>query len=210
MWQAIPAAQLDGIACCDYLTVDGQVVFLNDTYQLLGGQEGEMLYYLAANIPEDVGTQESITIQIPMGKFDMQAQEYMHSVEFVLDTKAALNSALYAVHDDITWGNTKVSLQQAAFSPVHGTITVTTHPIDPEQPYDSFKPCLYTLSGQPFQQEWYHEYGLTQDQSGQVWTIYYIPTAQWPDQLLLAEAQQDGSVDRQRCLTLELKGDLFQ
>lgn len=51
LWSAsIPAARLDGIGCCDCLTVDGRDVFLSDTYQLFGERPGEVLYYLAAPV----------------------------------------------------------------------------------------------------------------------------------------------------------------
>jgi len=71
LWSAsIPAARLDGIGCCDFLTVDGQDVFLSDTFQLFGERPGEMLYYLAANV--DFTPRDVMTVQMPLGELNPQ------------------------------------------------------------------------------------------------------------------------------------------
>jgi len=97
-------------------------------------------------------------------------------------------------------------LRRAAFSPLHGLIEVAAYPVRPSQPSDRFEPLLYTLSGEAVEQEWYAESGSTQD-GGYLWRISYIPTGPWPDRLLLAQPAQDGSPDRERCLTLELHAE---
>lgn len=203
LWSAsIPAAQLDGIGCCDFLTVDGKDMFLSDTYQLFGERPGEVLYYLAANV--DFTPRDVITVQMPLGQLNPQTgRRCPEDVTFTLDAQAAQASALFAVHADVLWDNTRIVLRQAAFSPLHGLIEVAAYPVQPTQPYDRFEPLLYTPSGEAVDQEWYAESGSTQD-GGRLWRVSYIPAGPWTDRLLLAQPAPDGSPDRERCLTLEL------
>ena len=203
LWSAsIPAARLDGIGCCDFLTVDGREVFLSDTYQLFGERPGEMLYYLAANV--DFTPRDVITVQMPLGELNPQTRRrFPDDVTFTLDTRTAQAAARFAAHADVVWGNTRIVLRRADFSPLHGLIEVAAYPVQPSRPCDRFEPLLYAPSGEAVEQEWYAESGSTQD-GGYLWRISYIPTEPWPDRLLLAQPTQDGSPDRERCLSLEL------
>lgn len=155
LWSAsIPAARLDGIGCCDFLTVDGRDVFLSDTYQLFGERPGEVLYYLAANV--DFTPRDVITVQMPLGQPNPQTgRRYPDDVTFNLDARVAQASARFAMHADVIWGNTRIVLRRAAFSPLHGLIEVAAYPVRASQPCDRFEPLLYTLSGEAVEQEWY-------------------------------------------------------
>lgn len=206
LWSAsIPATRLDGIGCCDFLTLDGRDVFLSDTYQLFGERPGEVLYYLAANV--DFTPRDVITVQIPLGELNPQTgRRCPDDVTFTLDTRAAQASARFAVHADVIWGNTRIVLRRAAFSPLHGLIEVAAYPVRTSQPCDRFEPLLYTLSGEAVEQEWYAESGSTQD-GGRLWRVSYIPADPWPARLLLAQPARDGSPDLERCITLELRAE---
>lgn len=200
----IAAARLDGIGICDYLTVDGNDIFLDDTFQMSGEREDEMLYYLAANVPEEMPLGDSIRVAMPIGRLQgVRMPRKPEDVVFSLDATAYQVSALYAESTTVLWGNTRVVLQQAEFSPLHGYIEIYTYPLDRALPYDAFKPSLFTMDGQRIQQFWHSYYGVKPD-GKRTTIVQYIPVDEWPAQLLLAESLSDGTPNRERCIMLTL------
>ena len=200
----ITAGRLDGLGCCDFLTVNGSDVFLEDTFQCEGETAQEMLYYLSANIPENVALGKSIQIGLPIGQpRGTHIPRYPENVMFSLDISASRAAMLYAKSTTTAWGNTRVILRQAAFSPLHGYIKVATYPIDTSKPYDKFLPALFTMTGEPVEYEWYTTYGETKD-GGREMTLQYIPDLDWPKQMLLAGVLSGGAPDREHCMVLSL------
>lgn len=200
----IAAAGLDGLGICDYLTVDGNDIFLDDTFQMIGECEGEMLYYLSANIPEGTTLGNPMHVEMPIGQPQgVGLPRKLENVSFSLDTSASQASALYVESAATSWGNTQVTVKQAEFSPLHGYIKVIFHSIDSSKPYDAYTPALFTLDGNRVEYEWYSSYGDTED-GGKVLTIRYIPLEEWPEALLFAHTLYDGSPDRKHCLELKL------
>ncbi len=202
---AIAAARLDGIGCCDYLTLDGQDVYLDDTFQLPGEENAEMLYYLAANIPEDIRLQDIVTVRMPIGEFDLPSRKRLHDdVIFPLDVSRAESDSLSAQSVAVLWGNTRVEVVRAEFSPLHGLVEVHYAAADSSLPYERRELSLFTADGRPAGQKWYASYGDGGSSADEIVT-QYVPVGSWPRQLVLAPALADGSMDAAHTIPLVWK-----
>lgn len=192
---AITAAQLDGIGCCDYLTLDGQDVYLNDIIQLPGEENAEMLYYLAANIDEDIQLKDIVTIHMPIGEFDLQAGRRMHNdVTFTLDISHADADSLSAQKVTVAWGNTQVEIVRAVFSSLHGLVEIRYSAVDSSLSYERKELRLFTTDGQSVGQVWYASYSDSNSPTDEIIT-QYIPIGSWLNQMVLAPVLADGSMD---------------
>ena len=198
---SIVAAQLDGIGCCDYLTLDGQDVFLDDTFQLLGDENAEMLYYLAANIPEDVHVGDVAEIRMPIGELDLQTRKRTHEVLFSLNTKMAANNTFTAKKVSVVWDGQTIEVVRAEFSPLHGLVQVRFYTSESGRTPTPIELYLYTKDGVVIGQKWYSSYAGSIFLVNEIIT-QYISGDPWPKEMLLAPMLPDGSMDNSQVITL--------
>ncbi|MEG1776625.1 MAG: hypothetical protein RR367_08960 [Clostridia bacterium] len=196
---AIAAAQLDGIGCCDYLTLDGQDVYLEDTYQLPGEENAEMLYYLAANIPGEISLAQTVIVCMPIGEIDLQTGKRLQ-ISFPLNT--ATVAARSAQKVGVVWDNLNVTVERAEFSPLHGLVVVRYAAVNPHQPFEPIELSLFTPDGDPVGQKWYSSYGGSAFVVDQI-TTQYIPEGSWPEHMVLAPQLVDGQMDQDHLLALD-------
>lgn len=195
---AIAAARLDGIGCCDYLTLDGQDVYLEDTYQLPSEENAEMLYYLAANLQDNISLAKTITVCMPIGEIDLQTGHRLQ-ISFPLNT--ATIAARSAQKVSVVWGNISVTVERAEFSPLHGLVVVRYAVIDPDQPFEPLELRLFTQDGDPVGKEWYSSYGGSAFVVDKI-TTQYIPEGSWPERMVLAPQSADGQMDQDHMIAL--------
>ncbi len=205
---SIAAAQLDGIGCCDYLTVDGQDVYLEDTFQLPGEEPAEMLYYLSATLPEEMQVSEVITVQMPIGELDLQTRTRLHSdVRFTMATAQAAQTALSADPVTAQWDTLVVEVVRADFSPLHGLVEVAYHAADADQPCVPLELRLFTPDGSPVGQARPSAYASKNGLDIDAIITQYIPAGTWPEPMVLAATLADGSMDFDHVLPLAWKAE---
>lgn len=202
---AITAAQLDGIGCCDSLTVDGQDVYLDDTFQLPGEEDAEMLYYLSAIIPEEIEVSDVITVQMPIGEFNLETRTRLHNdVIFTVDAAQAAQYALSAEPVTAVWDNLEVEVTRADFSPLNGLVQVVYRAADASLPYTRLELRLYTPGGDPVGYQRLSSYSGEGAATDTIIT-QYIPEGDWPEEMVLAPTLADSSMDFDHAIPLTWK-----
>lgn len=200
----IAAGKLDDLGSCDSLLINGQRVDLDDTFQQPGDAAGEMLYYLAANVPEAIELDNVLQVEMPIGEAQgFRMPRKVENVRFVLDTTNANQYALTAEPASAIWGDTLVTVERAEFSPLHGLLRVVFSPVESQGKFGPYSLALYDEHGEPIGYEWYSSSGQPTPEEYLVIT-QYIPTGDWPEHLLLASYLADGSPDMAYCVRLTL------
>lgn len=205
LWQpSIAAAQLDGICCCDYLLLDGQELYFEDIYQLPSEEPAEMLYYLAANVDDEIGIQDAMTVIMPIGEIDLETRTRLE-IPFTLDTVSSHSSARSMQKVSAVWDHMKVEIVRAEFSPIHALIQVHYEVIDPSKPNHAaeFELYLFSEDGTPVQERRLSSYGGSSPMTVEDITTEYIPRGSWPDKMVLAPLLADGSMDSEHILPLQ-------
>lgn len=125
----IDAGWDDGLTCCDWLEVNGQDVYFNDTFQAVGEKPGEMLYYLQTNLPAwgvtDVG--DTMTIGLPMMRSEEGPGYIPDALRFTIDATIPEGMVRKAAPVRVTIGKVPFSLEEAEFSPVSGIVRIALH-----------------------------------------------------------------------------------
>ena len=201
---SIAAAQLDGIGGCDYLIVDGRDdVYLDDIFQLPGENPAEMLYYIAANIPGDMLLSDVITVQMPIGAFDLETRTRLHDdVIFTLDTTQATQYTLFAKPATVVWDTLEVAVTDAHFSPLRGLVAVEYRAVDAAPSCTPIELRLFTPSGNPVGQPRPSAFGSPNGLNVTVIITQYIPTGDWPEQMVLAPELPGGGMDTNHIIPL--------
>jgi outer membrane lipopolysaccharide assembly protein LptE/RlpB len=201
---SIAAAQLDGIGCCDYLIVDGRDdVYLDDTFQLPGEENAEMLYYISANIPKEMQVSDVITVKMPIGELDLETRTRLHNdVIFTVDATQAAKYALSAEPVTVIWDNLQVEVTRADFSPLNGLVQVIYRAVDADQPYTRLELRLFTPDGEPVGYQRPASYSGA-DASTNTIITQYIPDGDWPEQMVLAPMLADDSMDADHMIPLK-------
>ncbi|HPF87197.1 MAG TPA: hypothetical protein PK537_03965 [Candidatus Limiplasma sp.] len=204
---SIAAAQLDGVGCCDYLTLDGQDVYLEDTFQLPGEDNAEMLYYISAIIPEEIQVSDVITIKMPIGELDPATRTRLHDdVIFTVNTVQAAQYALCAEPVTAVWDNLTVEVTRADFSPLDGLVQVIYRAADTSLPYTRLELRLFTPDGEPVGYQRPAAYSGAGTATDTIIT-QYIPTEGWPEQMVLAPTLANGSMDADHVILLTWKSE---
>ena len=127
----------------------------------------------------------------------------VENVRFELDATGANQYALVAEPASAIWGNTRVTVERAEFSPLHGLLRVVFSPVDSQGKFGPYSLALYDENEEPIGYEWYSSSGHPNSEEYLVIT-QYIPTGNWPEHLLLASYLADGSPDMAYCIRLTL------
>ncbi|NLO84734.1 MAG: hypothetical protein GX096_04790 [Clostridiales bacterium] len=205
LWQpSIAAAQLDGIGCCDYLLLDGQDLFFEDIYQLPSEEPAEMLYYLAANINDEIDIQDTMTVTMPIGTIDLETRTRLE-IPFTLDTTSSNSSARSMQNTSAVWDHIRVEVVRAEFSPIHALLQVHYEAIDPDKANDAsqFELYLFSEDGTPLQERRLSSYGGSSPFIVEEIITEYIPRELWPEKMVLAPLLADGSMDSEHMLVLQ-------
>ena len=119
----VPGAADDGVHMCDYLKVNGQAAYFDDTYEAMGDGAGQVLYYLQTNLASwgvDVSGADELTVGLPLLPREEGSRE-QPTLDFVLSADVPEGAARGAALAGKTPG---VRLTKASFSPVQGYVEV--------------------------------------------------------------------------------------
>lgn len=197
----LEAEDLSGLSTCDFIVVNGQDVYFGDVAYMAGEKEGELLHYLAVNLPKGFDAGEALRVELPVGKargYGQPREQENVSFSLAVDTSGARS----AREAQAVWGDLSVSLTRLELSPMHGLLEVSLSPAQPGEDWTSAEVTLCGEDGLPVGFQWYTSWG------GSRWEGYiqqitqFIPTGAWPDVLYLAELDEDGRMDPERSMRI--------
>lgn len=197
----LEAEDASGLSMCDFVTVNGQDVYFCDA-AYMAGEEGELLHYLAANLPKGFDAGEMLRVELPVGK----ARGYgrpreQENVRFTLSVDTAgARSAREAV---TVWGDVRVSLERLELSPMHGLLEATMTSTGTGSAWADTQLTLCGEDGLPVGYEGYSCWGGSQREGYVQQITQFTPTGAWPDALYIAELGEDGRMNPERCLRVE-------
>lgn len=185
----VPGAQEDGVHMCDYVRVNGQDAYFDDTYEVMGETQSEVLYYLQTNLRAwgvDVSGADTLTIGLPMlgeavrgGQREMMAFTIPSSVpeEMLRGARLISQSA----------PGRSVTLRDARFSPLSGTVQVLISDMSAKQLMNDARGFGYALDAQGEKIPGSRLEGLDVLEDGGVLVTYGImpPEAGWPQRMTL-------------------------
>lgn len=195
----IDAGWEDGLTCCDWIEVNGQDAYFNDTFQAVGESPGEMLYYLQTNLPDwgitDVG--DTMTIGLPMTRGE-DGRTYIHdALRFTIDATVPGGLVRRAAPVEVTLGEVPFTLEEAEFSPVSGIVRIA---LRGEYGYmDKLAHLwghakLYAPDGTELGITSLDHWGFAE--KGRIEVVYTVsPPEVWPDEMLLALPDREGLPD---------------
>ncbi len=207
----VMGAWLDGIGMCDYLIVDGNDdIYLDEIFQRPSTEHpAQMDYYLTATLPKELFFSNTVTVEMPIGRYNAQTSTRMiENVCFPLDTNQANQHKRTAQKTFAVWGNLRIDVKRVELSPMHGLVEVEYSAVDADKPYEHVKLSLFDLSGTPVGHP--RAYSVLGDTTIDGIITPYVPTGEWPQNMVLAPALADGSMDTSRVipLTWEVQSDI--
>lgn len=200
----LEAEDASGLSTCDFVTVNGQDVYLCDVAYMAGDEEGELLHYLAANLPKGFDTGDTLRVELPVGK----ARGYgrpreQENVCFTLNVET--EGARSARETEAVWGDVRVSLERLELSPMHGLLEATLTPVETGGAWADTQLTLCGEDGLPVGYEGYSCWGGSQREGYVQQITQFTPTGAWPDALYIAELGGDGRMNPERSLRVTWK-----
>ena len=122
----MPGSEEVEVHMCDFVSVNGQDAYFNNTWEMPGDAPGQMLYYLQTNLPEwgvDVSGAQTLSIGLPMLPRP-EGERAFAQVEFEIPAVVPGDLLLQASLEDVHCGGHDVSIGQATFSPLNGYIAL--------------------------------------------------------------------------------------
>ena len=122
----MPGSEEGEVHMCDFVSVNGQDAYFNNTWEMPGDAPGQMLYYLQTNLPEwgvDVSGAQTLSIGLPMLPRP-EGERAFAQVEFEIPAVVPGDLLLQASLEDVHCGGHDVSIGQATFSPLNGYIAL--------------------------------------------------------------------------------------
>lgn len=183
----IPGAKEDEVHMCDYVLINDQESFFYDTYETLGEQTNQVLYYLQTNLKAHdiyVAGEENLTIELPILGRPVYGQK-RETVEFAISAEVPENMVRRAELIKGTAEHHEVTLSYAGFSPVCGYVELHFSDISREE----FERIFYgmgnvvSLAGEPLTGA--HLEGNVREENGGITLGFSVmpPSNGWPDQM---------------------------
>ena len=122
----MPGSEEGEVHMCDFVSVNGQDAYFNNTWEMPGDAPGQMLYYLQTNLPEwgvDVSGAQTLSIGLPMLPRP-EGERAFAQVELEIPAVVPGDLLLQASLEDVHCGGHDVSIGQATFSPLNGYIAL--------------------------------------------------------------------------------------
>ena len=122
----MPGSEEGEVHMCDFVSVNGQDAYFNNTWEMPGDAPGQMLYYLQTTLPEwgvDVSGAQTLNIGLPMLPRP-EGERAFAQVAFEIPAVVPGNLLLQASLEDVHCGGHDVSIGQATFSPLNGYIAL--------------------------------------------------------------------------------------
>ena len=122
----MPGSEEGEVHMCDFVSVNGQDAYFNNTWEMPGDAPGQMLYYLQTNLPEwgvDVSGAQTLSIGLPMLPRP-EGERAFAQVAFEIPAVVPGDLLLQASLEDVHCGGHDVSIGQATFSPLNGYIAL--------------------------------------------------------------------------------------
>lgn len=204
----MPGSEEGEVHMCDFVSVNGQDAYFNDTWEMPGDAPGQMLYYLQTNLPEwgvDVSGAQTLTIGLPMLPRP-EGERAFAQVEF--DIPAALPDDLLmdASLEDVRCGGHDVSIERATFSPLNGYIALRIEGLTREAYLQEMNgQCeVYAMDGSLLTDS-RSEGPVDRGEDGSMTLGFTItpPETGWPEQMILALEFKDYSPDWEVVIRLE-------
>ncbi len=204
----MPGAKEGEVHMCDYILINGQDAYFNNTWEMPGEAPGQMLYYLQTNLPAwgvDVSGAETLTLGLPM----LPRAEGSRSsgvIEFTIPAAVPEGLVRGATIKESTVGGYPVSVEKAVFSPLNGFIQLKLGITEEfyHQRLTNFA-SVYGMDGYQLT-SCQSEGGLDVAEDGVIigFTIT-PPKGDWPEEMILALEFEDYSPDWEVTVCVEPK-----
>ena len=192
----IPGAVEDEVHMCDYVLVNGQDSYFYDTYETLGDNPNQVLYYLQTNLKAwnvEVMDSETLTIELPMlGKPVYRQKRPMVTFQIPAQMpKEMIRSAM--ITDAMTEGH-EVTIKYAGFSPIAGYVELHFAGISKDEFYRKFDGMGDVRNEQGESMKGGRMEGNTREEDGGITEGFAVmpPADGWPENMQLVVRMQDG------------------
>lgn len=207
----MPGSEEGEVHMCDYILINGQDAYFNDTWEMPGDEPGQMLYYLQTNLPGwdvDVTGAETLTLGLPM----LPREEGSRSpglIEFTISAAVPEGLVRGATLKEATVGGHPIVVEEAVFSPLNGFIQLRIDGIDEtffHQRLTNFA-SVYAMDGSELTA--CHAEGRYGWENGSAYIGFTIvPTEEdWPEEMILALEFEDYSPDWEVTVCVEPKAE---
>ncbi len=206
----MPGSKEGEVHMCDYILINGQDAYFNNTWEMPGEPPGQRLYYLQTNLPAwgvDVSGAETLTLGLPM----LPRAEDSHSsgvIEFTIPAAVPEGLVRGATIKETTVGGYSVSVEKAVFSPLNGFIQLKLGITEEffHQRLTNFA-TIYGMDGYVLT-SCQTEGGLDIAEDGVIigFTIT-PPEGDWPEEMILALEFEDYSPDWEVTVCVEPKAE---
>lgn len=207
----VPGAELDGVHMCDYILVNGQTAYIDETSEMLG-DDGAVLYYLATNLGEwgvDVSGARTLAVGLPLLPRESADSRVQPTLDFTIPAgaPAARGAALVSVEAQ----GQDIRLESAAFSPIRGEVTLLVEGMDARTLEKTLDDFPYAQDAQGRELPGVRYAGRFEDADGGArLTVALDPPDDgwqgdgWPETVTLILLRRDGPPDW--TLKIELEG----
>lgn len=207
----MPGAKEGEVHMCDYILINGQDAYFNNTWEMPGEAPGQMLYYLQTNLPAwgvDVSGAETLTIGLPM----LPRAEGSRSsgvIEFTIPATVPEGLVRGATIKEATVGGHPVCVEKAVFSPLSGYIQIGIDGMDEAFYHHNLNnyPSIYGMDGYELTKA--APEGPLHYADGHASLSFSItpPEGDWPEEMILALEFNDYSPDWEITVCVEPKAE---
>lgn len=199
----MPGVQEGEVHMCDFIRVNDQDAYFNNTWEMPGDKPGQILYYLQTNLPAwgvDIGDAETMTIGLPM----LPGSDV---IEFTIPSAVPEGLVRGATIRETTVGGYPVTVEKAVFSPLNGFIQLRIDGIDEQLYYHKLTnfASVYAMDGSELTS--CSSEGPCGYADGHGTFAYTIvpPEGDWPEEMILALEWSDYSPDWEVTVCVEPK-----
>lgn len=204
----MPGSEEGDVHMCDYVTVNGQDAYFDDTWEMPGDEPGQMLYYLQTNLLSwgvDVSGAEALQIGLPMlPKEDPDARGPWPTVDFTIPAAVPAGLLRDVQVEEARMGGHAVSIEEARISPINGSVVLRIEGMSQEEAarINRYDQCeVYAMDGSRLTDS---HLLLNDYADGDLLLGVAItpPEGDWPDEMILALEWDDYSPDWEVTLSL--------
>ena len=202
----MPGSKEGEVHMCDYLRVNGQDAYFDNTWEMPGEAPGQMLYYLQTNLSQwgvDVSGAETLTLGLPLLARDDPDSRVQPTLDFTIPAEIPEGLVRTAEVTEADMDGLNVTVAEARFSPLNGYVQLRIEGLTQERFYAEFSTLceVYAMDGSLLTSS--HLAGTHFDDEGALIGVTMTPTeGEWPDQMIIALEFEDYSPDWEAVLTL--------
>ena len=205
----MPGEEEGEVHMCDYLRINGQDAYFDDTWEMPGNEPGQMLYYLQTNLSQwgvDVSGAQELTLGLPLLAKDDPESRVQPTLDFTISAEIPEGLVRTAEVTEANMDGLTVTVAESRFSPLNGYVQLRIEGLTKERfeavLSNSWNLCsVYAMDDSLLTSS--HLAGLDFDDGGALIGVAITPTEdQWPDQMIIALEKSDYSPDWEAVLTL--------